>query len=286
MRPWAPAVLILVVLAVAACSNGPSKQVSTGPDVGNGGAQNLGGGSSQAGTSHGTTGSGDSGKSGSKGSTSSQSSGKGKSSKSGSKSGSTGSKGSSGNTNSSSGSSSSRSGITSVLLPGATQPSPVNGTIIPGSELNSRPGSTGGTTSIGGGTTSGGGSTAPPSPEPNCDANLPAVKSVGITNVETGRFDAAGAIQPASTFSASTDTNVVAGVTMDPKVGVTGTVVTYVVIYGCTYEPSSSYTLPQQLSGFYVQFDASTTPFTPGIYHIRFFVNNVAAWDASYTITA
>lgn len=280
IRPWAPALLVLVVLAAAGCGSSPSK-LGADSAAGNAGAQNLGSGSSQSG--HGSSGSSGNAKgSGSGSGSSGQQAAKGKSSKGSSAK--SGAKGASPKAGSSTSSSSSQSGITSEIIPAGSGGTGNSGTIIPGSSLTD-PGSGGNPNVNVGGATPKAGSTVPPSPEPNCDATLPPVKSVGITNVQTGRFDANGAIQPASTFSASTDRNIVAGVTLDPKIAVTGTVITYATIYGCGYEPSSSYTLPKPLTGFYVQFDASTTPFVVGVYHVRFFVNSVAAWDTSYTVT-
>lgn len=273
-----------MVLAAAACGSSPSKLGADSAAAGNAGAQNLGAGSSQSGSGHGSSGgSGNAKGSGSGSGSSGQQVAKGKSSKGSSAK--SGAKGASPKAGSSSSSSSSQSGITSEIIPAGSGGNGNSGTIIPGSSLTNQ-GSTGGNPNVNvGGATPKAGSTVPPSPEPNCDATLPPVKSAGITNVQTGRFGANGAIQPASTFSASTDRNIVAGVTLDPKIAVTGTVITYATIYGCGYEPSSSYTLPKPLTGFYVQFDASTTPFVVGVYHVRFFVNSVAAWDTSYTVT-
>ncbi|HWD07744.1 MAG TPA: hypothetical protein VHA57_01495, partial [Actinomycetota bacterium] len=131
----------------------------------------------------------------------------------------------------------------------------------------------------------GAGAAGPSSPTPACDATLPAVKDVGITGVQMGRVAADGSIQATSTFSAASDRKIIAVVTLNPQLAVTGTVIDYATIYGCSYHPSDTYTLTKPLTYFYAEFDAATTPFTPGTYHLRFFINSVAAWDVGYTIT-
>jgi hypothetical protein len=56
-------------------------------------------------------------------------------------------------------------------------------------------------------------------------------------------------------------------------------------ILGCKYTPSQTYTATKALSHFEVEFNASTQPFTPGHYRLRFYVNNKAGWDIAYDIT-
>jgi hypothetical protein len=124
-----------------------------------------------------------------------------------------------------------------------------------------------------------------PSPSATCNPSLPPVQNVGITGVQTAHVAADGTIQPASTFSSSTDRRIIVVVDLDPNVAVTGTVITFAQIFNCGYQPSPTYTLNHPLTYFYVEFDASTQPFTPGTYRLRFFVNKVAAWDTSYRVT-
>jgi hypothetical protein len=137
-----------------------------------------------------------------------------------------------------------------------------------------------------GGITSRPASPAPsPSPPATCNPSLAPVQSVGITGVQTAHVAADGTIQPSSTFSSSTDRRIIIVVDLDPKVAVTGTVITFAQIFNCGYQPSPTYTLNHPLTYFYVELDASTQPFTPGTYRLRFFVNKVAAWDTSYRVT-
>jgi hypothetical protein len=99
------------------------------------------------------------------------------------------------------------------------------------------------------------------------------------------RMDAAGTLHFTSSFSSATDRKIMAVVALNDKVAVTGTILTFVRILGCTYTPSQTYTLTRPLTHFEVQFDATAgKPFAPGHYRLRFYVNKKAGWDVAYDI--
>jgi hypothetical protein len=163
---------------------------------------------------------------------------------------------------------------------------PSGASLVPGNRAAAGTG-TGGNPSvtIGGITTQPASPVPSPSPPATCNPSLPPVQNVGITGVQTAHVAADGTIQPSSTFSSSTDRRIIIVVNLDPNVAVTGTVITFAQIFNCGYQPSPTYTLNHPLTYFYVELDASTAPFTPGTYRLRFFVNKVAAWDTSYQVT-
>jgi hypothetical protein len=98
-------------------------------------------------------------------------------------------------------------------------------------------------------------------------------------------MDAAGTLHFTSSFSSATDRKIMAVVALNDKVAVTGTILTFVRILGCTYTPSQTYTLTRPLTHFEVQFDATAgKPFAPGHYRLRFYVNKKAGWDVAYDI--
>lgn len=123
-----------------------------------------------------------------------------------------------------------------------------------------------------------------PTPAATCDPTVPPVQQVGIIGVQMARVDAAGTAQATTSFSSASDKKIIAVVSLNDHVAVTGTVLTFVRIQGCTYTPSQTYTLKRPLTHFYVEFDATTKPFAPGHYRLRFYLNNKAGWDIAYDI--
>ena len=69
---------------------------------------------------------------------------------------------------------------------------------------------------------------------------------------------------------------------LDDTKAVTGAVISFVRILGCTYTPSQTYTLTKPLTHFEVQFEGGGKPFPPGHYRLRFYLNNKAGWDITY----
>jgi hypothetical protein len=113
---------------------------------------------------------------------------------------------------------------------------------------------------------------------------LPPVQQVGITGVQLARAGPGGTLQPTTSFSSASDRTILAILTLNDKVAVTGTVITFVRIFGCKYTPSPTYTLTRPLTHFEVEFTASTQPFAPGHYQLLFYVNNKPGWTIAYDV--